>query len=113
MDTEDYMAKLKGAGQPNGVSNAESAIISAKPRSFFKAPLWANIDELDADVGFIGIPFDQGTFGRPGARFGPDAIRDAPGAYSYADPYGNKSLGALYSLDRRDFGMQEITQALR
>ena len=39
--------------------------------------------------------------------------RQAPRAYSYADPYGNKSLGALYSLDRRDFGMQEITQALR
>ena len=32
----------------------------------------------------------QGTFGRPGARFDPDAIRDAPRAYSYADPYGQQ-----------------------
>ena len=34
------------------------------------------------------MPFDQGTLGRPGARFGPDAIRDAPRAYSYIDPFG-------------------------
>ena len=54
-------------------------IIRAQPRSFFKAPLCTNLDELDADVAIIGVPFDQGTFGRPGARFGPDAIRDAPG----------------------------------
>ena len=53
-------------------------IIKAQPRSFFKTPLCTNLDELDADVAIIGVPFDQGTFGRPGARFGPDAIRDAP-----------------------------------
>ena len=49
--------------------------LRAQPRSFFKAPLCENLDDLTADVAFIGMPFDQGTFGRPGARFGPDAIR--------------------------------------
>jgi len=82
------MTKLREVDQAIGVYKSEPAIITAKPRSFFKAPLCTNIDELDADVALIGMPFDQGTFGRPGARFGPDAIRDAPRGYAYADPYG-------------------------
>ena len=40
-------------------------IIRAQPRSFFKAPLCTDLDELNADVAIIGVPFDQGTFGRP------------------------------------------------
>ena len=59
-------------------------IIRAQPRSFFKAPLCTDLDLLEAKVAFIGVPFDQGTLGRPGARYGPDAIRDAPQAYSYS-----------------------------
>ena len=66
----------------------QAPIIRAQPRSFFKAPLCSDLDRLDADVAFIGVPFDQGTLGRPGARFGPDAIRDAPRTYSYSDPFG-------------------------
>ncbi len=61
-------------------------IIKAQPRSFLKTPLCTYLDELDADVAIIGVPFDQGTFGRPGARFGPDAIRDAPRDYNDSDP---------------------------
>ncbi len=34
-----------------------------------------------ADVGFVGVPFDGGTNDRPGARFGPAAIRDASTRY--------------------------------
>ena len=66
-------------------------MLRAQPRSFFKSPLCTDLELLDADVAFIGVPFDQGTFGRPGARFGPDAIRDAPRAYSYTGNYGQKS----------------------
>ena len=66
-------------------------IIRAQSRSFFKAPLCTDLEELDADVALIGVPFDQGTLGRPGARFGPDAIRDAPRSYSYSDPYGKRT----------------------
>jgi len=71
-------------------------IIKAQPRSFFKAPLCADLDLLDADVAFVGVPFDQGTLGRPGARFGPDAIRDAPRAYSYSDPFGRQEEAEGY-----------------
>ena len=66
--------------------------LRAQPRTFFNAPLCQDIEQLEADVAFIGVPFDQGTLGRPGARFGPDALRDAPRAYSYSDPYGRQSV---------------------
>ena len=56
--------------------------IRANPRTFYSCPRLEDLDELDAKVAFVGMPFDQGTFGRPGARFGPDAVRDAR-SYSY------------------------------
>ena len=95
------------------VESAEpSPIIKAEPRSFFKAPLCNNLDELSADVAFIGVPFDQGTFGRPGARFGPDAVRDAPRAYSYVDPYGlQKDAEGFFDIDAKDELLRGITMA--
>ena len=87
-------------------------IIRAQPRSFFKAPLCTNLDELDADVAIIGVPFDQGTFGRPGARFGPDAIRDAPRGYNYSDPYGAQTPAeGLYDIDIEDELLRGVTMA--
>jgi agmatinase len=48
--------------------------------SFYKVP-WA-IDEdavraANADVAIVGAPYDEGVSARPGARFGPKAIRSA------------------------------------
>jgi agmatinase len=52
--------------------------------SFEKLP-WAFTDEAlraaDADVAIVGAPFDEGVSSRPGARFGPRAIRMAPTAW--------------------------------
>jgi agmatinase len=75
---------------PSGQTQEPWPTLRALPRTFFNAPLCEDIDQLRADVAFIGVPFDQGTLGRPGARFGPDALRDAPRAYSYSDPYGRQ-----------------------
>ena len=78
--------------------------LRARPRSFFNAPLCEDIDELEADIAFIGIPFDQGTLGRPGAgsvptpcvtRHGPiptptpTARREKPMAFSASTPATN------------------------
>lgn len=46
------------------------------PASFLKAPIVALDGAWSADVGFLGLPFDQATGFRPGARWGPKAIRD-------------------------------------
>ena len=49
--------------------------------SFFRAPVVEDMDTWRADVGFVGVPFDAATNDRPGARFGPAAIRDASTRY--------------------------------
>lgn len=53
--------------------------------------------ELRSNVAFIGMPFHQGNFGRPGARFGPDAIRDTPRTYSYLAPYSQQKEAEGFS----------------
>ncbi len=49
--------------------------------SFFGAPIVEDMGAWHADIGFAGVPFDGGTNDRPGARFGPAAIRDASSRY--------------------------------
>src|SRR5262245_4942449 len=44
-------------------------------RTFARLPHTTALQEVDATI--LGIPFDTGTTFRPGARFGPAAIRDA------------------------------------
>ena len=103
------MTRPEESNQPSG---DVWPIIKAQPRSFFKPPLCTNLDELDADVAIIGVPFDQGTFGRPGARFGLDAIRDAPRGYNYSDPYGAQTQAeGLYDIDVEDELLRGVTMA--
>ena len=86
--------------------------LRARARTFFNAPLCEDVDQLNADVAFIGVPFDQGTLGRPGARFGPDALRDAPRAYSYSDPYGRQaSAEGFFDIDAGDELLRGVTMA--
>jgi len=47
----------------------------AGPATFARLPRRDQVDRVDIAV--IGVPFDAGTTYRPGARFGPTAIREA------------------------------------
>ncbi len=51
--------------------------------TFGKQPVCLDWDNIDADVAVLGIPFDMGTQYRPGARFGPRAIREASTLFSF------------------------------
>jgi len=61
--------------------------------TFGKYPLCMDWDAISADVAIFGAPFDFGTQWRPGARFGPRAVREAStlfafghaGAYDHED----------------------------
>ena len=67
--------------RPPGAAGEDWPILRAQPRSFFKAPLCVDLEDLNADAAFIGMPFDQGTLGRPGARYGlrtPSGTRPGP-----------------------------------
>ncbi|MBI2165024.1 MAG: agmatinase [Chloroflexi bacterium] len=67
----------------------------ATPRSFFATTLCQDLDRLEAQVAFLGVPFDQGTLARPGARYGPNAIRDAR-VYSYVDIHEGTVAGGYW-----------------
>lgn len=51
--------------------------------TFGKYPYVSDWDTIDADVAILGAPFDFGTQFRPGARFGPRAIREASTLFSF------------------------------
>ena len=58
--------------------------------TFHKVPLCPDDESLTAsgaDVAIVGAPFDEGVSSRPGARFGPRAIRMAPTAWSASDAW--------------------------
>jgi agmatinase len=60
------------------------------------------IDEVESfDVAIVGAPFDSGTTYRPGARFGPSAIRQASRLLRRYDP----------SLETQPFGWQQVVDA--
>ncbi|MEM9736314.1 MAG: agmatinase [Pseudomonadota bacterium] len=51
--------------------------------TFAKAPYLPDGAKIDADVAILGAPFDSGTQYRPGARFGPRAVREASTLFSF------------------------------
>jgi agmatinase len=51
--------------------------------SFGKYPICTNLDELDADIAIIGVPYDMGAQWRSGTRFGPRSIREGSTLYSF------------------------------
>ena len=58
--------------------------------SFHKLPWATTEDEIraaGADVAIVGAPLDDGTSARPGARFGPRAIREAPYHWGTTDAW--------------------------
>ena len=51
--------------------------------TFGKRPYVGDWSTIDADAAILGAPFDCGTQYRPGARFGPRAIREASTLFSF------------------------------
>lgn len=74
----------------------------SQPTGFLRAPRAA--DPRGADMAFLGIPLDLATTFRPGARFGPAAVRAASAqlAELKAFPYGFNPLDRLRLVDLGD-----------
>lgn len=83
----------------------------AVPRSFFRAPLVNNLDELNADIAFLGVPYDQGTYARPGARYGPDGIRNVDRVYEYLDHFEDKEAQGYFDIDSQQVLLKGVTMA--
>jgi agmatinase len=52
-------------------------------RTFLGAPYVTNIDDFHADFAVLGVPFDEGTWGWPGERYGPRAMRESSQEYNH------------------------------
>ncbi|OCX62080.1 agmatinase [Thioclava sp. SK-1] len=60
-------------------------------------------DLTGVDIAVTGIPFDQAVTNRPGARFGPRAIREASSLQAFDAPYG-WGYDPLSTFDIVDYG---------
>jgi agmatinase len=85
--------------QPRGPLDA-----TVVPR-FAGAPTFARLPRIDevgsCDVAIVGVPFDSGVTYRPGARFGPGAIRQ-----------GSRLLRPYHpDMDVKPFALQQVADA--
>lgn len=80
------------------------------PLSFWRAPYGQELKGVDVAV--YGVPFDSGTSNRPGARFGPRAIREQscylglydqcwPHDYAFKDRFSLIDIGDVVSFPGR------------
>ena len=78
-------SELRGEEEFTEFSSTDLPYYSDWRGSFEKLP-WATDDEAlraaNADVAIVGAPLDDAVSSRPGARFGPRAIRMAPTVWS-------------------------------
>jgi agmatinase len=71
------------------------------PRTFARLPYTQDLDA--AQVAIFGMPWDGGTSFRPGARFGPEAVRSASGMIrTYHATLGVQVFGAVSCIDFGD-----------
>lgn len=94
---------------------------SATPR-FASAPTFAGLPRLDQAsdyrVGLVGIPFDSGVTYRPGARFGPEAIRSASRLIRPyhveldAYPFGRHQVADLGNIAVTPFNIEDAIAAM-
>jgi len=92
-ETPDFRlehSELRGDDEFHEFASEDLPYYSDWHGSFEKLP-WATDDAslraANADVAIVGAPFDEGVSSRPGARFGPRAIRMAPTAWGTADAW--------------------------
>ena len=89
--------------------------------TFFKAPYVVAPTTADADVAVIGIPWDEGTTNRSGARMGPRALREMSTLWAFQnglEPFydgeaGVKLLGGVRWADCGDVAIGPMWTAER
>src|SRR5260370_29966499 len=54
-------------------------------RTFLGAPYIPRLADLNADIAVVGVPFDEGTWNAPGARYGPRELREGTAMYKMCD----------------------------
>jgi len=79
------------AQQNTAAANQNAPVRATQPSTMYGVPAVSDLRTLQADVVFLGVPYDLGHNSLPGARLGPAAIRAAsaiggpPGADTFYD----------------------------
>ncbi len=66
-----------------GNAPAQTAPTFVGVRTFLSAPYEPDLDKLQADFAVLGVPFDEGTWGQPGERYGPRDMRENSQEYAH------------------------------
>lgn len=74
--------------------------------TFFKAPACEDLDRVEADIAFLGVPYDSGVAYRPGTRFGPKEIRSHSLRYS---AWGGKRPSGYWDINQRRYLLQDVS----
>jgi agmatinase len=97
--------------RPVGAVAAPSTFRSVR-HTFFGVPAREDAARPSPAVGFLGAPFDLGTTLRPGARFGPDAVRAASAWWQYArDGSQAPAAEGWYDLDGGRWMLRGVAMA--
>jgi len=101
---------------PIGPPSGEQVPRYAGFTTFARLP---RIDEVEhADVGVLGVPFDSGVSYRPGARFGPAAIREASrllqgyNQHQSVAPFDVQQVADLGDVTANPFNIEEALSAI-
>jgi agmatinase len=99
--TDDPNAQRPRAEPSSPVGPVDPLVIPrfAGPATFARLPRREDVDVCDVAV--LGVPFDSGVTYRPGARFGPQGVRN-----------GSRLLRAYHpALDVKPFAAQQVADA--
>jgi agmatinase len=77
--------------------------------SFCKAPVCMDPATLEADVAILGVPWDEGTGFRPGARFGPRGIREYSVRYAFGER--GAAVGGYWDVEARRRYLEKLRLA--
>ena len=64
-------------------AGAQTAPTFVGVRTFLSAPYEPDLEKLHADFAVLGVPFDEGTWGQPGERYGPRDLRENSQEYAH------------------------------
>ncbi|NEI73660.1 agmatinase [Rhizobium lusitanum] len=73
--------------------------------TFFKSSVCEDFSKIDADVAFLGIPYDGGVGYRPGTRFGPSSLREYSKRFT---PWGGANPAGYWDLDANERRLEGI-----
>jgi len=110
----EVKAVHRHGGAVSTANDAAPGDLRLRHHTFFGAPPRGS-GRGPAGAAFLGVPFDLGTTLRPGARFGPGAVRAASAWWQYARDEGTDGqegrAEGWYDLDRQRWILRGVAMA--